>query len=110
MGKTIRKTGISAFMALAIALPAIGSAAAAVEIDDALVRVSYADLNIQSEAGARVLYSRLKHASEMVCDVGSFSEHGSVERARTAKECYQAALSKFVDNIDSDELKKIHAG
>ena len=110
MGKTYRKTGISLLLALGITLPAIAFAGAPSQIEDTSIRVSYEDLNIQSEAGARVLYSRLKRASARACDVESLTEHGSIDRARDAKTCYHEALSNAVENIDSDALTEIHAG
>ena len=70
--------------------------------------MSYEDLNINSEAGARVLYSRLKRASAKACNVESLSEHGSIERVSDAKLCYHEVLSSAVENIDSDALTKIH--
>ena len=76
--------------------------------EDTSVKVSYEDLNINSEAGARVLYSRLKRASEKVCNVESLTEHGSIERVRDARLCYREVLSSAVENIDSDALTRIH--
>ncbi len=110
MGKTNRKTAISLLLALGITLPAIGSAAAPSQFEDVSVRVSYADLNIESEAGAKVLYSRLKHASEKACNVGSYLEDFSVSRAFEAKTCYRNALAKAVENIGSDALTRMHTG
>ena len=109
MGKTNRRTGISLLLALGVALPAITFAGAPSYFEEVSVKVSYEDLNIHSEAGARVLYSRLKRASEKACDVESLSEHGSIERVRAAKLCYHEVLSSAVENIDSDALTRIHA-
>ena len=110
MGKTNRKTGISLLLALGFTLPTIAFAGAPSQIEDTAIKVSYEDLNIQSEAGAKALYSRLKRASAKACNVESLSEHGSIDRARDAKICYQETLSDAVENIDSDALAEIHAG
>ena len=110
MGKNYRKTGVSLLLAIGITLPAIELAAAPSQIEGFSVKVSYADLNIHSEAGAKVLYSRLKRASQKVCDVGSYSQHGSVLEVRKAKACYHETLSTAVGNIDSDALKNVHSG
>ena len=96
-------------LAIGITLPAIGLAAAPSQFEVVSVKVSYADLNIHSESGAKVLYSRLKRASKEVCDVGSYQDHGSFSVARKAKTCYRDALSKAVGHIDSDALKEVHA-
>lgn len=73
------------------------------------ITVNYEDLNIQSNAGARTLYARLKQASENVCGVGSIQQLGSISRVSNAKNCYQEALSEAVDNIDSEALSKLHS-
>jgi UrcA family protein len=74
------------------------------------VKVQYADLNIQNEAGARVLYQRLKNATEEVCGVQSYQRDRSLTRFNSAKECYSETLTQAVNRIDSDLLKDIHSG
>ena len=109
MGKTYRKTGVSLLLALGFALPTIGFAGTPGQFEDAAVTVTYEDLNIQSEAGAKVLYSRLKRASAKACNVESLSEHGSVDRARDAKVCYHEALTAAVESIDSTNKESTRA-
>ena len=109
MGKNNRITGALLLLTLGAALPAVVSAGAPNQLEDTAVTVSYGDLDIQSEAGARVLYSRLKRASEKACNVESLTEHGSVDSARDARLCYRTKMARAVDNIDSEPLKKIHA-
>jgi UrcA family protein len=109
MRKISLKTGISLLIAVGIALPVVASAGEPGQAEDTSIKVSYEDLNINSEAGVRVLYSRLKRASEKACNVESLSEHGSIERVRAAKLCYHEVLSSAVENIDSDALTRIHA-
>ena len=108
MGNTNRKTGILLLIAFGITLPAAASAGAPGQTEDTAVTVSYADLNIHSEAGAQVLYARLKRASERVCHVAPFSEYGSVKRVRDSRVCYDEALSDAVESIGSDALTRIH--
>ena len=110
MGKTYRKTGVSLLLTFGIALPAIGLAAAPSQIDDVSVRVSYADLDIHSEAGAKVLYSRLKRASEEVCGIQSHVINGSLAATKNARACYREALEVSVKKIDSAALTGIHTG
>lgn len=109
MGKTHRKTGIALLIAVGITLPAVASAGAPGQAEDTSIKVSYEDLNIDSAAGARVLYARLKRASEKVCHVGSLAEQGSIERVRNSRVCYDEVLSDAVESIDSDALTRIHA-
>ena len=110
MRKTNCKTGSSLLLMLGMTLPAIGTAAAPSQFEDASVRISYADLDIQSEAGARVLYSRLKRASERACNKSSYWERASISMTVKAEECYREALTNAVESVGSDALKKIHAG
>jgi len=109
MGKTNRKTRLSLLLLLGISVPAVGMAAAPSQIDDASIKVSYADLNIQSEAGARVLYTRLKRASEEVCGIQSHVINGSLSATLRARTCFRETLEASVEKIDSDALTKIHS-
>ena len=99
----MRKIGVILLFAFGGAL-----ASAPSQFDDRTVSVSYADLNIHSEAGAKVLYTRLKQASKNACSMDSYREQGSLARMAAAKECYNAAHDKAVSKIDSEALKKIH--
>jgi UrcA family protein len=110
MGKKHRYTFVSLLAAAAIAAPAIGFAAAPSHFKDAGVKVSYADLDIHSKAGARVLYSRLKRASEEVCGIQSHVINGSLAMTLKARACFQETLEASVEKIDSDALEEIHAG
>ena len=108
----MRKTIVSGSVALLVfGMVASTSAAAAspTQLDVSKVSVSFADLNIENTAGARVLYSRLQQASETVCSVESYREVGSLARVAAAEQCYVETLNKAVSKIDSAELRKIHS-
>jgi UrcA family protein len=92
----------------ALVLPLAGYAAAPHQLDDVSVKVSYADLNIDNEAGAKVLYWRLQSAAEQVCESGSHLKLGSLAASARAKECYLETLDKAVAEIDHDNLTRIH--
>jgi UrcA family protein len=110
-GQDIMKTLRKATVALAaVVLPVCAFASAPVEVDNDKVRVTFSDLDIHHESGAKVLYSRLQQASRTACDVGSLTTLGSIERTTAAKACYAETLDRFVSRIDSDALKEIHAG
>ncbi len=85
-------------------------AAAPTQFDDVSVKVSYADLDIHSKAGARVLYSRLKRASEAVCGIQSHVINGSLAVTLKARACFRETLEASIDKIDSDALGEVHAG
>ena len=110
MAKTNRKTRLSLLPLAIIAVPAIAAAAAPTQIEDASIKVSYADLNIQSEAGARVLYTRLKRATEEVCGIQTHVINGSLAETLHARTCYRETLEASVEKIDSDALSRIHSG
>ena len=66
--------------------------------------------NIKNEAGARVLYQRLKDATEEVCGMESYQRDRSLSRYNSAKECYTETLTQAVNRIDSELLTDIHSG
>ena len=107
-----KTTGLSiaAIIASGLVLPVVGSAATPSHIDDAAVRVSYADLNINNAAGAEVLYTRLQRASQEVCGIGSGLDVRSLSETRKARVCYEKALTAAVNRIDSDVLTELHNG
>lgn len=93
---------------VALALPLTVYAAAPSHIDDVSVKVSYADLNIDNAAGAKMLYSRLRNAAEQVCGVGSHMKLGSLAAKVRAKECYKESLDKAIAEIDHEQLSRLH--
>jgi UrcA family protein len=104
--KWMVRTTIVAMSALAIPMAAIGATPS--QFEDVSVKVSFADLNIQSDAGAKVLYSRLKRASEDACDLDSYARSSGLSEYQKARECYEQALEDAVASIDSDALQQIH--
>ncbi len=98
-----------ASLALVLAGPVSTFAAPTHGSDADKIRISFADLNINNEAGAEVLYRRLQRAAKTVCGVDSIHVLGSVKRVAETKRCSRQALDEFVGRIDSAALKKIHA-
>ncbi len=71
--------------------------------------VSYADLNLENEAGTRVLYGRLQRASRQVCGVtAAEASESSVQRLH-ADQCYRETLAEAVGRIDNENLTRMHA-
>ena len=108
MKKTIL-TGIAALIVFGLSASATAIAATPSQLESGAISVSFADLNIQNTAGAKVLYSRLQHASESVCNLKSYRELGSLSRLAKARACYVEKLDKAVANIDSAALQAIHS-
>ncbi len=83
-------------------------------VDGPKATVSYADLNLESEEGVRVLYRRLQHASREVCSTASPKIAESVimqwGRRLGTRRCNRLTLSNAVDQFDNEDLTRIHAG
>ena len=109
MGNKNRNTIVSVLAAAAITIPSIAFAAAPSHVDDVSITVSYADLDIESKAGAKVLYLRLKKASEAVCGIQSHVVNGSLADTLKARACFRETLEASVKKIESDALSEIHA-
>ncbi len=105
------KTGIlKAASAIVLGMGFIASAAAAPHslYEEVTIKVKYEDLNINKEAGARVLYKRLRDATAEVCDKSSFSRDRSLSRLGDAKDCFEKTLDKAVLQVNNPVLTKIH--
>ena len=111
MKESKRVRGLFATVAfIALSLPAIASATPESGLKGKAVKVQYADLNVEKEAGAMVLYRRLKQASREVCGVDTLGNVGSLSALADIKSCYRETLTAAVEKIDSDALSKIHEG
>ena len=94
----------------ALALIGAGTSAMAADVqDEDKIHVSYADLNIHSDAGARVLYSRLKRATEKACGRSEYFRTRSLNLSRQISECQKETLDEMVLQVDSEALAKLHS-
>ncbi len=95
-----------------MSIPAI--AGATPHVNDAgqtVVSVSYADLNLSSEAGLATLYRRLKGASEAACGPQrSLRAAGGLQQLVNNKTCYSNVLSSLVAKVNNERLSEIHMG
>jgi UrcA family protein len=75
--------------------------------DTLRMTVSYADLNIESAAGVKVLYRRLRFAAQHVCAPFDDGQH------RTGnfhfRVCYRNALDSAVAKINKPTLTAMHS-
>lgn len=104
------KSLITAAAIIAISAPAAASLGTDKGQEYNAVRVSYADLNLENEAGAQVLYNRLQRASKQACGVESYKNAGSISIKADMQRCYRSTLAASVEKINSEKLTKIHAG
>jgi len=101
---------LPSLLAAAIAVGAASAAAAApppAPADERVsVRVPVADLNLQSEAGARVALRRITRAAGAICG----DEPDSREMARQAlfQACVRSAVDKTVAEADSPMLAQLN--
>ena len=101
-------TGIAALVVFGLGASVSAVAATQRQLDDGNIAVSFADLNIQNAAGAKVLYSRLQRAAESACNLASYYELGSLTLYAKAKRCYAEKLDGLVARIESEALQEIH--
>ena len=106
--KTRTQLQLIAGAAIVLATGIASTAAASDTIDRSTVRVSYSDIDIDSSAGARILYSRLKRASADVCGIREVEESRILSQIAEAKACYAHSLNKAVATIESDALANLH--
>ena len=70
--------------------------------------VSFADLDLEKEPGALVLYQRLKRAAETVCDVSDAKKTRFLQDLRIADECFHRTLNAAVASVGSELVMSIH--
>ena len=107
--KTVMKSSIAVIVALGLGMPMLANGAVPSQGGTDAVKVRFADLDIESKAGARVLYGRLQQASKQACNLYSYSQDRSLVYRSAAKDCYEGALEKAVSKIDSEALSEIHS-
>jgi UrcA family protein len=78
------------------------SPASAATIERTSQRVSYADLNLDHQAGAEVMLHRIRSAAETVCG-DRFGRMSLLEHARI-RACFRAAMNKGVSDVGSPVL------
>ena len=107
----VRKLMIASAV-LVLGIPTIASAAPLFNDEgEQVVRVSYADLNLSSQAGLAALYKRLQGASRAGCGPQySVASAGSLRNLNNNRHCSNDLLSKLVAKIDNAKLDEIHAG
>ena len=101
---------LATIMVVALSAPTMASADAKSDLKGVSVKVSYADLNLEKQEGAKALYVRLQQASKQACDSRG-TETVIVEtlkRMAEAQRCYRKSLTKAVKRVDSELLTQIH--
>ena len=113
------KSLVATFVMIVLGGPAVVLADTTSYFEVGKASVSYADLNLESEEGVRVLYRRLKRASKELCSatppriagsVPNYYQHSKYHNGEATGQCYREALSNAVEKFDNDDLTRIHAG
>ncbi len=69
------------------------------------VKVKFADLNLESQAGIESLYSRLQSAARKACGVADRADLQSFDEVA---QCRKAAVNAAVTRIDNTALWALH--
>ena len=96
---------IAGFGALCFALGALDAVADPAG-DVPSRKVNFADLNLDSPAGARVLYQRIQSAARAVCGMSEYRT--TFEQRNASRKCYQEAITGAVSQINSETLTALH--
>jgi UrcA family protein len=67
-------------------------------------KVSYADLDISTPAGAKVLYGRIKVAARHVCALNGYNDLGEMQ---WVNQCTERAIDRAVKDVGSPELSAL---
>jgi len=102
------KSLLTTIIIVALGAPTIASAGDRSDLKGVSAKVTYADLNVENEKDANILYRRLKQASKRVCDHRRLSIAGSARRMQEMERCYREALSVAVERVNSELVTKIH--
>ena len=101
------KNLLTVALAVVFSIPAIGMATTMTQEKNLNpVTVSFADLNLSQDKGVETLYQRLKTGARQSCGTVSARQ---VSLFRANKDCIDTALTKAIESIDNEKLKRLHA-
>jgi UrcA family protein len=104
--KSITKAAIVAASFFALGCAAMGGTAKAAEPASFYTTiVSYGDLNLDSEQGAKVLYARLRNAAQNVC---SSLEGRDLIQKRIWQGCFDNAIAGAVGQVNKARVTALH--
>jgi UrcA family protein len=99
---------LATIIVVALGAPTIASADAKSELKGVSVKVTYADLNLEKQEGAKALYRRLQQASKQACDYRGLKVAGSIKRMVETQQCYHKALTEAVAQLDNELVSELH--
>jgi UrcA family protein len=104
MNNSTPSTGLRGFIAsgIFVAFAATFCAVSAADPSSAGITVKYADLDVASPAGARVLYERIRAAAQSACSYFWFKTDADEAR------CLQNTIAKAVNKVDQPALSAVY--
>lgn len=104
MNSSSRSTGLRGLIATAIfgALAVGFSVVSAADPSSASINVKYADLNIASPSGARVLYERIRAAAQSACNYFWFKTDADEAR------CVQNTIANAVTKVNQPAVFAVY--
>jgi UrcA family protein len=93
-----------AALCLGYGMAALSGAAAAEEAAPSEV-VRYADVNLSTPEGARILYRRIQAAASRVCQFDAIVDRHLMDVQKT---CYRHAIDEAVKQVGSPTLSQLH--
>lgn len=96
------------FAAIALAAAAFTlPATAATTLNEQTVEVRIAGYDLKTEAGAEIVFNKIKFAAERVCDVTT-ARQTPTSRAE-AEACEAKAIERAVSSLNTPALNKVYA-
>ena len=109
LDSTLRKVQVAASMALLVSAPLVCQASQGFTIDDDnRVKVTFGDLNLDSQAGIEALYRRLESAAHRACGNAGVPKRKSLKAHLAAEACFDETLTRLVSEVNNDDLTRIH--
>jgi UrcA family protein len=71
------------------------------------ITINYADLNVTSEAGAKVLYRRIQKAASRIC--GMTTGAAPIGVLVEQKSCVNETVTAAVKRLDSELVEQLHS-
>jgi UrcA family protein len=107
MNTFLRSSTLVLLAGLAYTIDSAPVSAASPEYTTLSVKVSFADLDLSTNAGAATLYKRIQIAANQVC--GSYNERRGMKFYQDWKTCRSQAVANAVAKVDRPTLTAVHS-
>ncbi|MCI0516956.1 MAG: UrcA family protein, partial [Woeseiaceae bacterium] len=107
--KNGKRIGLLALLGLCVPAFAI-AATPRLAVEEVQMRVSFADLDLDRQAGVERLYQRIRAAAAGACGSLTLREVGSLKALRANQDCYRDLIEGAVLKVDNAALTKLHFG